>query len=53
MNMLKKLYRDERGDALQYLVVAGVMILGFFILWKLVQPGITTQFTKINTELSS
>ena len=51
--MLRKLYHDESGDALQYLVVAGVMILGFFLLWKLVQPGITKQFDKISTELSS
>lgn len=52
-NLLKKLYRDEKGDALQYLVVAGVMILGFFVLWKMVQPGITSQFNKVSTELTS
>lgn len=52
MQFLKNLYQDESGDALQYLVVAGVMVLGFFLLWKLVQPGITTQFNKVNQELS-
>lgn len=52
MQFLKNLYQDESGDALQYLVVAGVMVLGFFVLWKLIQPGITTQFNKVSTELS-
>lgn len=52
MKFLIKLYQDESGDALQYLVVAGVMVLGFFVLWKLIQPGITSQFNKVSTELS-
>lgn len=34
LQTLKKLYRDESGDALQYLVVAGVMIFFFLAIWK-------------------